>query len=561
MGSKVQIIKEFLLAHKGVVVAILIIGFLNSFFMVLVSVSMGKYYEIVFQHHSNRGRILEFFHLNVHRRIEDFLFLFVTLLSIRALLIFSEKYLAGLMGEKFSQKIREELFKHQLSLPMLEHSKKATGKYLLRYSGDLASIQRFLTKGILLFACDCLFLLTVLFVLIILDFQIVLFLSAFTVVFFLISIPLNGILRKVSQEKRDVISSNLSFVNSRLSSLISIKVFNKEPVELRKFEKRSEKLFLLGKRYQLFSSLVYAIPPFLLYLIVSFLLYHIYTLHELGHTSPGMLITFVILFITIFPVLKRVMKVNLIWQIGLISFDKLLAIFQIPSETLGGEESGNLKGGPISFQHVSFCYQQDKWVLWDFSCEIEANTIVRFSGKGKSTLFKLLLGIYRPSEGKIFIGDQDLGQLSPRSIRKEIALVSEEVPLVGNTIFEAISYSRKEEKRNAALDVLKRIRFRLSDHEPIDLDYKIGENGRNLSGSQIKLLMIARALLTNKRILLLDDPFGGLDERARSYVRAYIHVLASTHTILIIDHLSDGRLEIDRHIQVDQPQLLNQLDL
>ena len=132
-------------------------------------------------------------------------------------------------------------------------------------------------------------------------------------------------------------------------------------------------------------------------------------------------------------------------------------------------------------------------------------------------------------------------------------MVSSELPLIGSTVFETISYSRKEEKRDAALRLLNELGFRLENYESI-LDYPVFDGGKNLSAGQRKLLMIARALLTKKKIILLDEPFVDLDEDNKLKVVKMILKIKENHTILAVDK-DINTLPSDKVIPLDTSKL------
>src|SRR5258706_540931 len=163
-------------------------------------------------------------------------------------------------------------------------------------------------------------------------------------------------------------------------------------------------------------------------------------------------------------------------------------------------------------------------------------------GSGKTTLMKILTGLYRPQQGEITVDGKSIFSLSRHTLRKNITMVSDELPLLGKTIFECISYSRKEEKREKAKEVLEKLKFKLTGNSESDLDYKIFDGGKNLSASQRKLLRIARALLTRKKFILMDEPVHDLYEPTRNNLAAVLEKLKGKRTVVVIssENISPG---------------------
>lgn len=551
IADKGQLIRTFLIRYKLTVAVILTAGFLNSALMVMISVSLGKYYEIAFQHRSHKGKLLDYITDSFRQGIGHFVGMFISLLVLRMLVLFVQRYLTGILGERFSQDIRENLFTHQLSLSLEHHRRKHSGKYLLRYSGDLVSVQHFVTKGILDFACDCLFLFSALTVLYLIEPRAALLFIFLASMLGLATGLFNQTFKTITQHKRDVMSSNLAFIATRLSSFITTKAYNKEPVEVKKFVKRSQKQFEAGQKYQLLESILFAFLPFALYAILTMVLFYVYHIHREDSGIASNLVAFVVVLLTILPVIKRMLRVNLIWQVGSVSFKKLLEMLAIPSEKRSDEQRLEIVLGELEGKNISFSYEENALLFHDFSFYMPPNAITHIHGQGKSTLLKLIMGIYPLKSGQLLIDGIDMALWSPKMIRKNIALVSNDLPLVGDTIFEAVSYSRKANKRNEVIKILEKLNFRLFDSDPqIDLDYKIGEVGYKLSAKQIKQLLVARGLLTKKRILLLDDPFGDLDALSKIKLVSILNELKKARTIVIAANTLDKVLHIDSHLTI-----------
>lgn len=150
-------------------------------------------------------------------------------------------------------------------------------------------------------------------------------------------------------------------------------------------------------------------------------------------------------------------------------------------------------------------------LLDDFSLSINEPGIYYLSGEGgsgKSTFLKLLMGIYEPQLGNIEIFGQDLRFANKNEIRKTIAFASEEATLLGDSIFESVSYSRKDENKLKVVEILEKIGF-FKKHDPENLN-KILQKNKGFSKSEEKILILCRAVLMDKKIMLFDEPFKGL---------------------------------------------------
>ena len=554
MQTKKTIIIEFIKSNSNVIIASFLFGIFSIFASILIPVFIGKYYQIALHRHSTRGKMFDvlFGHIT---GIKIFFITFGVLILLKFLFDYLMRYYLGITGELFAKSIRERLFARQLNVKLEEHQKKETGLYLLRYSGDLSAIQRYLTKGIISFINDCFHLLLGLAVLAIYNLQLTLILLASYPVIFFSILYLNKKLKILTRRRRNRRSNNLSFVSSRLNSLLTIKAFNRQNVEKEKYIKGSTDLYLLGKRYYRLFSFINALLPFMLYGMLAIILFVAYNMKHSHHKIHAHdLVTFIMTIINVMPVLKRILSVNFIWQAGDVSFTKLLRVYNSKQEINTTVEDENIKNGSITFDKVSFSFEKGINVINNLSFTIPSNNLALITGEhqsGKSTLFKLIMGLYQCNEGKILIGNKDISNYSKLLLRKKITIISDEFPLIGKTVFETISYSRKQENRLPAFEMLQKLGYIKENQTEIVLDEPIFENGKNISYSQRKVLMFARALLTNKKIILLDEPFEGLDD---TLVKKFVTILEefkSNHTIVVIDRNKQQQLKYDMKLELN----------
>ena len=333
-------------------------------------------------------------------------------------------------------------------------------------------------------------------------------------------------------------------------------MFNRESVEAEKFNNRSERLYQIGKKYHFLSALMQALYPLLLYATLVLMLWFVYFQFnsKQGSLDGPALITFIMLVLSIIPVYKRILKVNMIWISGNVSFNKILVILNAKEENnnITAEES-TISSGEIRFTKVNFGFN-GKQIFEELSFEIKGNSttcITGPQGSGKSTIFKLITGLYDIESGSIYLDDLNIKNISHQQLRKNITIVSDSIPLLGSTIFEVVSYSRKEKKRKVAFEILSDLGFIKNGGTEI-LDHSVKEGGKNLSAGQRKLLMLARAFLTNKKILLLDEPFNDLDPEYKEKVKSLIYKMRKDHTIVIIEQnktFSDYDQQIILHPQ------------
>ncbi|MCP1386504.1 ABC transporter transmembrane domain-containing protein [Runella salmonicolor] len=527
------------------------IGILNSVVTLLLPLTMGQYYELLLGKTSNRARVLEILGLGNSVSWPWFWTLFVGLILCRGLFTYFEFRLTGNLSEQLAQYLRERVFEQQLSVSISTHRQKNVGKYLLRYASDFQSVRRYLRIGIIGFLRDVIFVGLALALLLLLNAPITGLLLVGLLPFLLIFVQINQRLKRATQQRRDQRSANLSYVQMALSGFETIQLFNREVVENERFASRSNEQtcanFLLLK----WRSLLEGLLPVALYGLVAIALVGMQWQHKQSAVSGGNVITYILAVLSVRPTLRRLLRVDTVWKAGRMSLDKLDAFFAHSTEKntneipMANTQQGRLKiiKGTVEFRNVTFGYDPQRPVIEQMNLRCELGQICWIEGKAKTTVFRLITKQYNPQDGEILIDNQSITSLSGKVVRKRVALVSTELPLLGRTVFEAVSYSRKSEKRPKAALLLTQIQTLAQLDYPLCLDDRIGENGQLLSKGQRTVLCWVRALLTHKPILLFDEPFEGLSSKGVEQLCQWLEKQAFHKTVILATHQSIATLK------------------
>ncbi|MDK1309839.1 ABC transporter ATP-binding protein/permease [Pseudoalteromonas ardens] len=220
---------------------------------------------------------------------------------------------------------------------------------------------------------------------------------------------------------------------------------------------------------------------------------------------------------------------------------RLDAVLNIAPEVISrdGQQQLTAGVGSIAFSDIHFGYSQHK-VIKGVSFEVKANKKVAFvgpTGSGKSTLIKLLLGFYQAQQGQIYIDDKNIEQVSLKSLRQSIALVSQEPFLFNGTIYDNLVYGRPSATFDEVVAACKIAQaYEFIDAHPDGFNAQIGERGYKLSGGQRQRLSIARAVLKNAAILVLDEATSAVDNKTEAAIRQAVDLISHTCTVIIIAH-------------------------
>ncbi len=535
--SKKALILQFVQQHPVAIAIAGLAGLVSSLLTILIPVSFGKYYELVFEMRAVRAQFLKHLPFFDVATPQAYLRLLLGLIVLKAIFHFVERFSIARLGELFVHDIRDTLYARQLELHTNIYDEKGIGRYLLRYSGDLKSIRNYFTKGTLRFAVDIVLLTLTLVALFFINTGIGWIVCALWLVTTGLVYVLNIPLHKASLQKRNKTSGLLGFINGRFKAMETIKAFNRFEPEMKRFRKRTVRLLGLGIDYQRIYSLIFILVPTLLYLMIAAVLWYVLWQKQQGRgeLEEGVLLSVILLLITVLPVFRRILRTPVTWELGNISFQKLLIVLNLPIES-PGTENIRKRAYPVELKGLTFTpHHASTPVFSQLDARFELNQInVLDIPLGKPALIKLLLGLYQPDSGKILIGKTNQENISLKSLRRCMAVVSASFPLLGKDVFEAVSYSLDKSRLPKVEEMLAQMQRGLPVNQTLFAKDKIGEFGSRLSASQERILQYVRALLTEKPILVIENPFDNIPPIIISNLVELLHKQTEDGMVIIL---------------------------
>ncbi len=504
-------------------------------YTILIPISLGLLIELSFSHNSFRTQIFRFLPDHWLSTSQKVFFFFLILLCLKFVFEWYSKYLRDSIGVEISKSLQQTLFTKQLQIPPNHYHDKGTGKYLLRWSGDLTSIQNWISKGILQFVSDSILFLVCMVLLIYWFEEIAWQIVISWVVSFTILLIHGKYLSKRSNHKRNKRSLLLSHVHQRLQGIEMIQVFNRQIPEYKRFEKKLVQSVDTQKKYLAIRSYIFAIAPFLFFMWLGYILYQA---SELSPEKKSMFVPAVLVLLSLSSVFRRMFRAIIHWKNGNISLRKLEKIMKKGENTDNQKARYRYKKGYLVVEKLTHQYPNGRVVLQNACVRIEGPGLYCIPlepGKGKSTLIRLLTGGLPVSNQTIYWDKQDMCKLNIKSLRRKIVVVSSIYPLIGDNVFEAISYSRNKDNIPHAKKILNEFQKNLPREERLTLESKIGEMGIMLSDYQKALLKFCRAFLTEKPIIIIEKPWENLNEDVINIIIQKLSVLKNTSTIIILD--------------------------
>ncbi|MBM3420390.1 MAG: ABC transporter ATP-binding protein [Bacteroidetes bacterium] len=449
--------------------------------------------------------------------------------------------------------IRSRIYKKVLRLPLSYFSEARKGDVLTRMSNDVQEIETSVMASLNMFLRDPFYIVIFLVYLFAISYQLTLFALAM--------LPFSGwFIGKISRSLRTAsfagqqyLGSLLSVVEETLSGLRIIKGFNAEEKMTRQFNGSNEKYSRIFRRVTRKNYLASPLSEFLGTLVVMILMYvgGSLALNETGSMTPDRLIAFIIVFSQIIPHAKAITTAWFNVQKGMASVQRINGILDADDKIPEKADALPVRGfgKSIEFRDVTFAYSGDP-VLTDINLKVlkgQTVAVVGRSGGGKSTLVDLIPRFMDVDAGAILVDGVDIRDLKLRDLRSIMGIVSQ-TPILFNTTFaENIAFGVE----NATSGMVENAARIANAHgfimeNPGGYDYVVGEGGNKLSGGQRQRISIARAILANPPVLILDEATSSLDTESERLVQDAIVRLMENRTSIVIAH----RLSTIQHADV-----------
>jgi subfamily B ATP-binding cassette protein MsbA len=474
-------------------------------------------------------------------------YIIVGFAAVRAVCDFGQQFLMASVGHRVTEDLRNDVNRHVLSLSPDFFVRHSTGELLSRVTSDVLLVRSVLTESTAAIIRDSIRVVVLLGSCVYLDPT----LSLISVVFFPIAgLPIARLgkrMRKLSKRGQDAIGQLSALFQESMQGHRVVKIFCREDFEQERFEKGNNELTKTFIRSERVRALAGPINEFMASLVVSgVVLYGGWSVIS-GTRTAGGFIAFLISVFLMYEPFKKLTRVNATVQQGLAGAQRIFEILDtVPSIREPQQPRKLSESCEICFNNVSFQYptrgqgDEPTAALIDVSLTIPEGkkvALVGFSGSGKSTMVDLVPRFIDPSIGSVTLGGTDLREVRLEDLRARIAMVGQHTFLFNDTVYSNIAYGHPgatEEQVKAAAQAAYAADF--IDRLPLGYETLVGEGGMTLSGGERQRLAIARAILKNSPILILDEATASLDNRAEREVQMAIEALEQGRTSIIIAH-------------------------
>jgi subfamily B ATP-binding cassette protein MsbA len=470
------------------------------------------------------------------------------------------------------QDMRNELFGHALRLPVTYYDRERSGNIISLVVNDIASINESMTSTF-----DKLFtepIRVVFFIGMLFAVNVKLTLAIFIIfpVLGLVIAAIGQSVRRRSKRMLESLSGLLSILHETVGGIRAVKMFNMDGFETAKFNKENELFVHRSFRANNISSISSPLTEVLGVVVVILLLWYggqevLKTTHQgsiIGFHAEDFIRFLIFLFSTFTP-LKNLSSVNNSLQKGFAAAERVFAIVDSPAEPLRPVRPGAVPvfNDEITFSQVSFTYPgSEEEVLHEVSFSLKKGSIIALvgsSGSGKSTLLDLLPRFYPVTKGAIRIDGRNISEFDLSGLRSLFGIVAQETFLFNDSIRNNIAYGLAGADTALIIEAAKAAHaWEFIERLPDGLDTMIGDRGVMLSGGQRQRLAIARALLRNPPILILDEATSSLDTESERLVQDAINRLVQDRTVLVVAHRLSTIRHADHILVLDKGSIIEQ---
>ncbi len=473
-------------------------------------------------------------------------FYLVGVFVLRGFAMFGQEYYMSYVGEGVIRQLRNRLYEHISFLSLSFFHKEKTGVLMSRITNDVAVIKLMVSSAVINTMRD--FFKVVFFISLILYHVITN--SLWDLAFYtFIVLPLafypimifGRLSRRVSTKSQEAMAEMNSFLHETFAGNKIVKAFRREDYEIERFTNKSLKLFEFELKTVMARAMMSPVMETLGGIGIAVVVWFGGSRVIEGTCSAGTYVSYLAAVLMLYEPVKQLSRLNSVIQQGLAATDRVFDILERKTDIQEDGEPVTIESGPhcVTYRDVSFAYDSEM-VLNDINLDVkegEVVALVGMSGGGKSSMVNLIPRFHDVKKGELLIDGIDIRKASLESLREQVSIVTQEPILFNDTVWNNIAYGKRDASDEDIIDAAKAAyAYDFIQSFPKGFETMIGELGGRLSGGEKQRMCIARALLKNAPILILDEATSSLDAEAEQLVQKALENLMSGRTTFVIAH-------------------------
>ena len=459
-----------------------------------------------------------------------------------AIASYTEKYITTSVGQWVTHDLRRTLYSHIQRLSLAYHDQKQTGDLISRVTTDIDAIQSFINSGLLSSLVNGLTLAGMLGVMLYLNWRFTLIALSIAPVLFAVVYTYTRRIKKASREVRKKESEIVSVMQEVLSSIRVVKAFAREDYEQHRLEEESLEGVEIALRARSLKAKLSPLVDLIVAVGTSLVLWFGARLALSGDLSAGSLVLFIFYLGKMYKPMQELSKMTDSYSKAAVGYERIRDVLDTDRDVkdLPGARRAPRFRGAVEFENVDFHYNAEQPILKNVTFKIEPGQVAALvgpTGAGKTTIVSLIPRFYDPTSGAVKIDGVDVRRFTQKSLRQQTSFVLQETVLFHGTIWNNIAYGKPDATRSEILraaDLANAHEF--IDKMPGGYNSIVGERGVTLSGGQRQRIAIARAIIRDTPLLILDEPSSGLDGASEKVVFEALDRLMADRTTIVIAH-------------------------
>ena len=484
-------------------------------------------------------------------------------LVLEALAQFFFTYLANWLGQDIIKDLRDKLYKHINSFKMKYFDVEPVGKLVTRAVSDIESIASIFSQGLFMIISDLLKMIIVIVFMLVVNWKITAVVLSIMPIILIATRIFNRKMKVAFKEVRNEVANLNTFIQERLTGMKIVQLFNREKIELEKFKEINEKHNKAWLKNILYNSIFFPIADIISNISIGLVVYFgaLWIINGDTETTIGQLIAFNMYITMLYNPLRQIADKFNVMQMGIVAADR---VFEILDTNENIQDNGTIEAthfnGIIDLKDVRFSYIKKEEVLKGINLHVDSGetiAIVGSTGAGKSTIINLLNRFYEIDSGEILIDNQNIKNYTIANLRKQIAIVLQDVFLFSDSILNNITLHNEAISREDVIAAAQKIGV----HDfimtlPNGYDYNVKERGVMLSSGQRQLIAFLRAYVSNPSILILDEATSSIDTHSEELIQKATETITKGRTSIVIAHRLATIINASKIIVMDKGQIV-----
>ena len=494
--------------------------------------------------------------LNDIEGLRKMIILLLGLLILNAIVMYFHTYLSGWLGQNIIKDIRIKLFSHLQNFKLQFFDKTPIGRIVTRNVSDIETIADIFGQGIAAIIGDVLQLFGIVFLMFYINWKLTLISLATLPFLFLTTYIFKEKVKLSFNNVRNAVANLNSYVQEHIIGMNIVQIFGNEKKEYERFKKINETHLKANLKAVLYYSIYFPVMELFTSIGLGLLIWYGSNQLFTDEVTLGVLVAFIMYLQLFFRPIRAIADRFNTLQMGVVSSKRIFDLLDRKERIISNEKLYDVQlKGDVEFKNVWFAYNDDDYVLKNISFKIKYGESVGFvgaTGSGKTSIINLINRFYDFQKGKILVDGTDIRDFNLASLRNNLGLVSQDVFLFSDTIYNNITLFNDSIKEDEVWNAIKKVGAeKFINKLPRKLKFNVKERGISLSVGQRQLISCIRIMLYDPKIILLDEATSSVDSESEMMIQNAISEILKNRTSIVVAHRLSTIKEVDKIVVID----------